>query len=59
MFEIEVVLGLLAAIAALATVARRLGLPYPIFMVLGGFPPGFQVQLDGREDPRGEREPSV
>lgn len=32
----EVVLGLLAVMAALATVARRLRIPYPILFVLGG-----------------------
>jgi monovalent cation/hydrogen antiporter len=32
----ELVLGLLIAVAALVTVARRLGIAYPIFLVLGG-----------------------
>src|SRR5918996_416661 len=36
MHEIEIVLGLLVAVAALAPLARRLGLPYPILLVLGG-----------------------
>jgi monovalent cation/hydrogen antiporter len=36
MREIETVLGLLLAVAVLATVARRIGVPYPIPMVLGG-----------------------
>jgi CPA1 family monovalent cation:H+ antiporter len=31
------VLGLLIAVAALVTVARRLGIAYPIFLVIGGF----------------------
>jgi CPA1 family monovalent cation:H+ antiporter len=30
------VLGLLIAVAALVTVARRLGIAYPIFLVIGG-----------------------
>jgi monovalent cation/hydrogen antiporter len=34
--EIAVVLGLLVAVALLALVARRLHVPYPIVMVLGG-----------------------
>ncbi len=34
--EIAVVLGLLVAIALLALVARRLNVPYPILLVLGG-----------------------
>src|SRR5215471_19555877 len=34
--EISVVLGLLVAIALLALVARRLDVPYPIVLVLGG-----------------------
>ncbi|MBI2773414.1 MAG: Na+/H+ antiporter [Chloroflexi bacterium] len=36
MREIELVLGLLAIVVALAVLARRLGLPYPIVMVLAG-----------------------
>ena len=36
MHEIELVLGLLVAVAALATLAHRLGVPYPIVLVLGG-----------------------
>jgi Na+/H+ antiporter len=34
--QIEIILGLLLAVAALATVATRLGVPYPILLVLGG-----------------------
>ena len=50
MREIEVVLGLLAAVVALSVIARRLGLPYPIVMVLAGLGLGFvpglpQVEL--------------
>src|SRR3989440_2565268 len=33
---IEVVLGLLAAVAALSLLARRLPIPYPILLVLAG-----------------------
>jgi Na+/H+ antiporter len=36
MHEIQLVLGLLVAVAALATLAHRLGVPYPIVLVLGG-----------------------
>jgi Na+/H+ antiporter len=36
MSEFETVLGLLVAVVVLATVARRLGVPYPILVVLGG-----------------------
>jgi monovalent cation/hydrogen antiporter len=32
----ELVLGLLIAVAALVTIARRLGIAYPIFLVIGG-----------------------
>jgi CPA1 family monovalent cation:H+ antiporter len=32
----ELMLGLLIAVAALVTVARRLGIAYPIFLVIGG-----------------------
>ena len=36
MHEIEVILVLLAAVSTLATLARRIGVPYPIMLVLGG-----------------------
>src|SRR5882762_8737507 len=36
MERIEVVLGLLAAVAALALLSRKLPIPYPILLVLGG-----------------------
>ena len=36
MHTAEVMLGLLIAVAALVTVARRLGVAYPIFLVIGG-----------------------
>ena len=32
----ELVLALLIAVAALVTIARRLGIAYPIFLVIGG-----------------------
>jgi monovalent cation/hydrogen antiporter len=49
--QIEIILGLLLAVAALATLATRLGVPYPILLVLGGsalgFVPGLPpVELD-------------
>ena len=36
MEEVELVFGLLVAVALIATLSRRLGVPYPILMVLGG-----------------------
>ena len=36
MREIELVLALMAVVAALAAVARRIGIPYPLLMVVGG-----------------------
>ena len=41
MNDIDVVLGLLVVVATLATVARRIGVPSPILMVLGGIAIGF------------------
>src|SRR4051794_13153551 len=51
MTAIETVVLLLAFVAALAVVARRIGQPYPILMVLGGLAiaviPGLpRIQLD-------------
>lgn len=51
MHEIEIVLGLLLVVAALAVVAQRLAIPYPILLVVGGLVLGFvpglpQVELD-------------
>jgi CPA1 family monovalent cation:H+ antiporter len=51
---IEVVFVLLAASTALAIVARRVGLPYPILLVLGGLLVGFIPGL-----PRIELEPEL
>ena len=41
MREIELVLGLLVAVAARAMLAHRLSVPYPIVLVLGGLLIGF------------------
>ena len=41
MQDIELVLGLLVAVAALVTIARRLEIPYPILLVIGGLVLGF------------------
>ncbi|CAA9579997.1 MAG: Na+/H+ antiporter [uncultured Truepera sp.] len=51
MSEIAIVFALMAAVAALATIANRIGIPYPILLVLGGlglaFIPGLpRVALD-------------
>ena len=51
MHELELVLGLLVGVTVLATLARRIGIPYPILLVLGGlvlsFAPGLtHVELD-------------
>ncbi|HET6658996.1 MAG TPA: cation:proton antiporter [Rubrobacter sp.] len=51
MYQIEIILGLLVAVAVLATLATRLAVPYPILLVLGGsalgFVPGLPpVELD-------------
>jgi CPA1 family monovalent cation:H+ antiporter len=34
--QIEIILGLLLAVAALVTVARRIDVPYPVLLVIGG-----------------------
>jgi CPA1 family monovalent cation:H+ antiporter len=49
--QLEIILGLLVAVVALATLATRLKIPYPILLVLGGsalgFVPGLPpVELD-------------
>src|SRR5262249_21971928 len=41
MSSIELVLGLLVAVTALALLAGRLSVPYPILLVLGGLGLGF------------------
>ena len=52
--EIEAILILLAAVAALATLANRINIPYPILLVLGGLILGFVPGL-----PRIALEPDV
>jgi len=52
--EIETIFVLLAAVAALATLASRIGVPYPILLVLGGLVLGFVPGL-----PRIELQPNV
>jgi CPA1 family monovalent cation:H+ antiporter len=49
--QLEIIVGLLVAVAALATLAARIKVPYPILLVLGGsllgFVPGLpRVRLD-------------
>jgi CPA1 family monovalent cation:H+ antiporter len=51
---IEVVFVLLVAATALAIIARRIGIPYPILLVLGGLAVGFVPGL-----PRIELEPDI
>src|SRR4029453_1992330 len=51
MSEVEIVLTLLLVVAALAALAGRLRVPYPILLVIGGralrfIPPLPQVQID-------------
>ena len=41
MREVEIIVGLLAAVAVLVMLARRLDIPYPIPLVLGGLALGF------------------
>ena len=45
MQQIEIILGLLLAVAALATLATRLKIPYPILLVIGGSALGFVPRL--------------
>jgi monovalent cation/hydrogen antiporter len=52
--QLEIVLGLLLAVAALATLATRLKIPYPILLVIGGSALGFVPQL-----PRVELDPEL
>ena len=46
MHVIELVLSLFGAVAAMAYVASRLRVPYPIFLVIGGLGLGFIPNLD-------------
>jgi Na+/H+ antiporter len=41
MQDVDVILGLLAAVAVLAVIARAINIPYPILLVLGGLALGF------------------
>jgi monovalent cation/hydrogen antiporter len=52
--ELEIILVLLAGVAALAALARRIGVPYPILLVLGGLVLAFVPGL-----PRVELEPGI
>jgi CPA1 family monovalent cation:H+ antiporter len=52
--EIEIILGLLVVVAVLAVVAQRLGIPYPILLVIGGLVLGFVPGL-----PHVELEPEI
>jgi CPA1 family monovalent cation:H+ antiporter len=45
MAEVELVLGLMVAVAALGIVARRLAIPYPIALVFGGLVIGLAIGL--------------
>lgn len=45
MSEIEIILSLLLVVAALVALAGRLGVPYPILLVVGGAALGFVPQL--------------
>jgi Na+/H+ antiporter len=42
---VEILLGLLVAVAALVTIARKLAIPYPILLILGGLVLGFIPNL--------------
>jgi CPA1 family monovalent cation:H+ antiporter len=51
MNPVELIIGLILAAALLATVARKIGIPYPVLLVLGGLVLGFMpglppVQID-------------
>ena len=59
MYAIELVLALLVAVAALATLAHRLGIPYPIVLVLGGLLIGLVPGLPGRAAGARSRLPAV
>src|SRR5207249_2723527 len=43
--QLETVIALLAAVLALATAARRVLIPYPIFLVLGGLRLGIPFRI--------------
>ena len=51
MHDAELILGLLIAVAALVTIARHLGIAYPVFLVIGGLVLGLlpgvpRIQID-------------
>src|SRR5829696_8302938 len=52
--QIELIVGLLVAVAALATLAARIRVPYPILLVIGGSVLGFVPRL-----PEAELEPEI
>src|SRR2546430_2538584 len=54
MHTAELILALLIAVAALVTIARRLGIAYPIFLVIGGLGLGIVPRI-----PRVEIDPDV
>src|ERR1700722_1403726 len=50
-FKIDLIFGLLVAVAALALLARKISIPYPILLVIGGlvlalFPSRDHIRLD-------------
>ena len=45
MNAVEWVIGLIVAAAVLATLARKIGVPYPVLLVLGGLMVGFVCGL--------------
>lgn len=49
MEEIETLLGLLVAMTLLVALARKINVPYPIFLVIGGLAIGFVPGLPGFE----------
>ena len=51
MLELEAIILLLAAVAALATLANRIKIPYPILLVLGGLALGFVPGVPNLELP--------
>src|SRR5213595_377267 len=54
MHTAELILALLIAVAALVTIARHLGIAYPIFLVIGGLGLGLVPRI-----PRVEIDPNV
>jgi CPA1 family monovalent cation:H+ antiporter len=54
MHDAEIILGLLAAVAVLAVIARAINIPYPILLVVGGLALGFVPGL-----PRIELSPDI